>query len=74
LIRNTRSTDPSAIATLKQKIEAEAQMRELLEEGGLPQPDEIEYGYTCIRLFWHDTKSVVIIDIDEPEENGMPAA
>jgi hypothetical protein len=64
------------MATLKQKIEAETQMRELLEEGGLPQPDEVEYGYACIRLFWHDTQSVIVIDIDEPEEEDeeMPAA
>ena len=62
------------MATLKQKMEAEAQMRELLEDGGLPQPDEIEYGHTCIRLFWHDTKSVVVIDIDEPEVDELPPA
>jgi hypothetical protein len=54
------------MATLKQKIEAETKMRELLNDNDLPQPDAIEYGYTCIRLFWHDTKSVMIIDIDEP--------
>ena len=56
------------MATLKQKIEAECRMRELLEDNGLPPPDEVEYGYTCIRLFWHETKSVVVIDIDEPPE------
>ena len=32
-----------------------------------PQPDHVEYGYTCIRLFFNDTKQVVVIDIDEPE-------
>lgn len=63
-----------AMATLKQKMDAEAQMRELLEEGGLPQPDEVEYGCTCIRLLWHDTKSLVIIDIDEPEDEELPPA
>jgi hypothetical protein len=56
-----------AMATKAQKIEAEKRMRELLEEGGLPQPDHVEYGYTCIRLFFNDTKQVVVIDIDEPE-------
>ena len=59
------------MASLAQKIEAEKRMRELLEESGLPQPDHVEYGYTCIRLFFNDTKHVVVIDIDEP---GDPEA
>jgi hypothetical protein len=42
-------------------------MRELLEQGGLPQPDRVEYGFTCIRLFFERTKQVVVVDIDEPE-------
>ncbi len=54
------------MATLKQKVEAEATMRELLADNGVPEPDEVEYGFACIRLFWHDTKTVVVIDIDEP--------
>jgi hypothetical protein len=56
------------MATLAQKIEAETRMRELLESGGLPQPDYVEYGFTCIRLFFNETKVVVVIDIDNPEE------
>jgi hypothetical protein len=55
------------MATLAQKIQAEKRMRDLLEEGGLPQPDYVEYGFTCIRLFFEDTKTVVVIDIDDPE-------
>lgn len=55
------------MATLAEKIEAEKKMRELLEQGGLPQPDYVEYGFTCIRLFFNRTKTVVVIDIDEPE-------
>ena len=55
------------MATLAQKIEAEKRMRDLLEEAGLPQPDYVEYGFTCIRLIFEDTKHVVIIDIDERE-------
>ena len=58
----------TGMATLAQKIEAENRMRELLEDSGLPQPDHVEYGYTCIRLFFNQTKQVVVIDIDEPEE------
>lgn len=61
------------MATLAQKIEAENRMRELLEESGLPQPDHVEYGYTCIRLFFNSTKQVVVIDIDEPETEAAAA-
>jgi len=56
------------MATLAQKIEAETRMRDLLEESGLPQPDHVEYGFTCIRLFFNETKTVVVVDIDDPED------
>jgi hypothetical protein len=55
-----------AMATLAQKIEAEEKMRRLLADNGMPEPDEVEYGHTCIRLLWHDQKAVVVIDIDDP--------
>jgi hypothetical protein len=58
------------MATLAQKIETEKRMRDLLEAGGLPQPDMVEYGYTCIRLFFMDTKTCVVIDIDEPPDGA----
>ena len=60
------------MATLKQKIDAERRMRELLEDSGLPPPDTVEYGHTCIRLFWSKTRHCVIIDIDEPPEGWEP--
>lgn len=56
------------MATLAQKIETEKRMRDLLETGGLPQPDYVEYGYTCIRLIFEEPKLCVVIDIDEPPE------
>jgi len=62
------------MATLAEKIRAEKRMRDLLREGGLPQPDYVEYGYTCIRLFFMDTKTVVVVDIDEPPEGGFSDA
>jgi len=40
-------------------------MLEMIENGGLPQPDWIEYGETCIRVFWNESKVVVIVDLDE---------
>jgi hypothetical protein len=68
LIRNSSPAQAAAMATLAQKIEAEKRMRDLLEEGGLPQPDYVEYGFTCIRLFFNETKTMVVVDIDDPED------
>ena len=53
------------MATLAKKIEAEQRMRKLLEQNGLPQPDHVEYGFTCIRLFFEEAKTAVVIDLDE---------
>ena len=53
------------MATLAQKHSAEQDFRALLEDHGLPQPDEVEYGETCIRALWHDEKLCVVVDIDE---------
>jgi hypothetical protein len=54
------------MATLKQKISAEREVRAMIKEQGLPEPDCIEYGYMCIRVFWLEQKLCVRIDIDEP--------
>jgi hypothetical protein len=72
LFRCRRLGDAAGMATLAQKIRAEKQMRDLLEEGGLPQPDYIEYGYTCIRLIFEEPKLCVVIDIDEPPDGAEP--
>ncbi|MBV8999731.1 MAG: hypothetical protein JO304_11760 [Solirubrobacterales bacterium] len=55
------------MATQAQKIKAEMRMRKFLAENDLPQPDFVEYGFTCIRLFYEAEKVVVVFDIDEPE-------
>lgn len=73
LIRCRAPGEAAGMATLDQKIQAEIRMRELLEAGGLPQPDHVEYGFTCIRLFFEETKTVVVIDIDQPEDASLPA-
>lgn len=52
------------MAPLAQKVDAERRMRDLLESGGLPQPDAIEYGEECIRLFFYESKLVVIVDLE----------
>jgi hypothetical protein len=50
--------------TLEAKIEAEHRLRELLRAEGLPQPDEVEYGHTCLRFLFHESKTCVVIDLD----------
>lgn len=56
------------MATLAQKIQCEQAAREMFEESGLPEPDRVEYGHTCIRFFWNETKVALVVDIDEPPE------
>lgn len=51
--------------TLAAKIEAEQNLRDLLRREGLPQPDEVEYGHTCVRFLFHESKACVVIDLDE---------
>jgi hypothetical protein len=58
------------MATLEQKIRAEATMRELLREHGMPEPDGVEYGHGCIRLFFDEPKVALVIDIDDPTEDA----
>jgi hypothetical protein len=56
------------MATLAQKIEVEAKAREMLRAEGTPQPDRVEYGYGCVRLFWTESKTCLVIDIDDYSE------
>jgi hypothetical protein len=53
------------MASVERKLEAEVRMRDLIEREGLPPPDHIEYGYTCIRLIWWERKLAVIVDLDD---------
>jgi hypothetical protein len=59
------------VATLHRKETAERDARATLKDHGLPQPDEVEYGYSCIRLLWHEEKFCLIVDIDEPPQGRM---
>ncbi len=67
LIRYSGFADALGVATLEEKIKVETQVRELLSRNGLPEPDAVEYGYTCIRLFFDKPKTVLVVDIDGPD-------
>jgi hypothetical protein len=56
------------MASLEQKIRAEVRMRELLEENGLTAPDGVEYGFGCVRFFFAESKTCVVVDIDDYTE------
>jgi hypothetical protein len=56
--------------TLAAKIEAEHRLRELLRAEGMPQPDEVEYGHTCVRFLFHESKTCVVIDLDGCDGEG----
>jgi hypothetical protein len=68
LFRYSISVHPVRMATLPKKIEVETKAREMLEREGVPPPDRVEYGYGCIRLFWSESKLVLVIDIDDYSE------
>jgi hypothetical protein len=44
--------------------EAEARMRELLDDAGLPEPDNVEYGERSVYLRWIEQKLEVAIDLE----------
>ncbi len=64
------------MATLKQKIECEMKVREMLEQADVPQPDHVEYGHCCVRVFWIEPRVALVVDIDDVPEDlaalGLP--
>ena len=58
----------AGMATIDQKQRAERRILKLLEDAGLPAPDEVQYGDGCIRLLWHDRKVAVVVELDDFDE------
>lgn len=58
------------MASLAQKIECEQRMRNLLYDSGLPEPDGVDYGHTCVRFFFEESKTCVVVDIDNPDDDA----
>ena len=65
------------MATLKQKIDCEIKVRQMLDEADVPAPDHIEYGHCCIRLFWIEPRVALVVDIDDMPSDfaalGLPS-
>jgi hypothetical protein len=53
------------MATIEQMVDVERRMRWLLAREGLREPDEVQYREASVALLWHETKTVVIVDIGE---------
>ena len=55
--------------TSEEKLEAEHRFREFLREYDLPQPDEVEYGFTCLRFYYNEPKACVVFDLEgDPDD------
>ena len=52
------------MTNLERKIDCERQVRDWLDEHGLPQPDEVEYPEASVVFLWHETKLAVVIDLE----------
>ena len=59
------------MATLEEKIKVELQLRKMIEDEGMPEPDHIEYGYTCIRAIWLESRVALVIDIDDVDPDAQ---
>ena len=53
------------MATIDIKRQAERRFLQLIDDSGLPLPDEVEYGDNCVRFLWLDRKVAVVVDLDE---------
>jgi hypothetical protein len=53
------------MAPIDVKRQAERRFLQLIDDTGLPPPDEVEYGENCVRFLWIDRKVVVVVDLDE---------
>jgi hypothetical protein len=62
------------MATREQLEAANERMRALLDDAGLPRPDEVEYGEDEIVLKWHDSRTAIVIDsIGQGPDQPLPA-
>jgi len=56
------------MAPIDVKRQAERRFLQLMDDSGLPLPDEVEYGENCVRFRWLDLKVVVVVDLDDFRE------
>jgi hypothetical protein len=55
------------MATTPTPADAEAHVREFLEEHDLPQPDQIVHRETEIWVLYHEQKVVLVVELEDRE-------
>ena len=45
--------------------EVEQNFRAVFKGAGLPEPDEVAHWTDVVAFYWHDDRSVIIVDLDE---------
>jgi hypothetical protein len=58
------------MANIDRKNQCERRVRSLLEDSGLPLPDEVDldYGEAEVAFLWFDQKFALIVDLEDFDE------
>jgi hypothetical protein len=59
---------PSGMAPIDRKQQAERRFLQLIEDSGLPAPDEVRYRTRSVEFLWLDRKVAVVVDLDDFDE------
>jgi hypothetical protein len=62
----------AAMAFITDLQRAESRMREVLAQGDLPEPDDVEYRDDSVVFLWHDTKTAVVVDVEDCRAAAQP--
>jgi hypothetical protein len=58
----------SGMAPIDEKQRVERRFLQLVEDCGLPAPDEVRYRTRSVEFLWLDRKVAVVVDLDESDE------
>ena len=50
---------------------AEQTFRQLLRSNGMAEPDEVAYWRDAIVFGWHESKAIVVVDLDEVDVDEL---
>jgi hypothetical protein len=53
------------MASIEELEQLDRKVRDLLSEQGLPAPSGVEYGFQCVRFFWHDSNVALVVDLED---------
>jgi hypothetical protein len=57
------------MASIDRKEQCERRFMALLDDSGLPLPDEVEYGDDEVRFLWTDRRVAVVVDLEDFDES-----